>query len=67
MITTTPRRVAVLRRILAEATTVQTTNSTCANQAHLPPRPSHGRIDLVRLDPAASARSSLVPAAYSEY
>ena len=36
MITTTPRRLAVLRRILAEATTVQTTDSTFANQAHLP-------------------------------
>ena len=31
MITTTPRRVAVLRRILAEATTVQTTETTFAN------------------------------------
>jgi hypothetical protein len=29
--------------------------------------PCHGRIDLVRVDPAASARSSLGPAAYSEY
>ena len=29
--------------------------------------PCHGRIDQVRLDPAASARSSLGPAAYSEY
>ena len=37
MITTTPRRLAVLRRILSEATTVQTTDSTYANQAHLPP------------------------------
>jgi phage terminase large subunit-like protein len=37
MITTTPRRLAVLRRILTEATTVQTTDSTYANQAHLPP------------------------------
>ena len=36
LITTTPRRVAVLRRILAEATTVQTTETTFANQAHLP-------------------------------
>jgi phage terminase large subunit-like protein len=36
LITTTPRRLAVLRRILAEATTVQTTDSTFANQAHLP-------------------------------
>ena len=36
LITTTPRRVAVLRRILAEATTVQTTDTTYANQAHLP-------------------------------
>ena len=37
MITTTPRRLAVLHRILAETTTVQTTDSTYANQAHLPP------------------------------
>ena len=29
--------------------------------------PCRGRIDQVRLDPAASARSSLGPAAYSEY
>ena len=29
--------------------------------------PCHGKIDLVRVDPAASARSSLGPAAYSEY
>ena len=29
--------------------------------------PCRGRIDMVRLDPAASARSSLGPAAYSEY
>ena len=29
--------------------------------------PCRGKIDLVRLDPAASARSSLGPAAYSEY
>jgi hypothetical protein len=36
LITTTPRRVAVLRRILAEASTVQTTDTTYANQAHLP-------------------------------
>jgi Terminase large subunit, T4likevirus-type, N-terminal len=36
MITTTPRRVAVLRRILAERSTVQTTDNTFANQAHLP-------------------------------
>ena len=36
LITTTPRRVAVLKRILAEATTVQTTDTTYANQAHLP-------------------------------
>jgi hypothetical protein len=36
LITTTPRRVAVLRRILTEATTVQTTDTTYANQAHLP-------------------------------
>jgi hypothetical protein len=38
LITTTPRRVAVLKRILAEATTVQTTDTTFANQAHLPPQ-----------------------------
>ena len=37
MITTTARRLAVLKRILAEATTVQTTDSTYANQPHLPP------------------------------
>ncbi len=36
LITTTPRRVAVLRRILGERTTVQTTDTTYANQAHLP-------------------------------
>jgi len=36
LITTTPRRLSVLRRILAEATTVQTTDTTYANQAHLP-------------------------------
>jgi len=29
--------------------------------------PCRGKIDLVRLDPAATARSSLGPAAYSEY
>ena len=29
--------------------------------------PCRGRIDLVRVDPAATARSSLGPAAYSEY
>jgi hypothetical protein len=38
LITTTPRRVAVLRRILREATTVQTTDTTYANKAHLPPQ-----------------------------
>jgi phage terminase large subunit-like protein len=36
LITTTPRRLAVLRRILTEATTVQTTDTTYANKAHLP-------------------------------
>src|SRR5271166_628463 len=36
LITTTPRRVDVLKRILAEATTVKTTDSTYANQAQLP-------------------------------
>jgi phage terminase large subunit-like protein len=38
LITTTPRRLAVLRRILAEPTTVRTTDTTYANQAHLPPQ-----------------------------
>jgi hypothetical protein len=37
LITTTARRLAVLRRILAEATTAQTTDTTYANQANLPP------------------------------
>jgi hypothetical protein len=37
LITTTPRRLAVLRRILVEPTTVQTTDTTYANRAHLPP------------------------------
>ena len=37
LITTTPRRLAVLKRILTEPMTVQTTDSTFANQAHLPP------------------------------
>ncbi len=36
LITTTPRRLGVLRRILVEATTVRTTDTTYANQAHLP-------------------------------
>src|SRR6202453_3057605 len=36
LITTTPRRHVVLKRILAEQTTVQTTDTTYANQAHLP-------------------------------
>jgi hypothetical protein len=36
LITTTPRRIAVLRRILAEPTTVQTSDTTYANQPHLP-------------------------------
>jgi len=36
LITTTPRRLAVLRRILTEATTVQTTDTTYANEGHLP-------------------------------
>jgi hypothetical protein len=38
LITTTPRRVEVLKRILAEATTVSTTDTTFANAAHLPPQ-----------------------------
>jgi len=29
--------------------------------------PCHGRVDLVRLDPAATARSGTGPAAYGEY
>jgi hypothetical protein len=37
LITTTPRRVAVLKRVLAEASTVQTSDATYANQANLPP------------------------------
>ncbi len=37
MITTTPRRVAVLKRILGETTTVQTSDTTYANQSHLSP------------------------------
>jgi phage terminase large subunit-like protein len=37
LITTTPRRVAVLKRILAEPTTVRTSDTTYANQAQLPP------------------------------
>jgi hypothetical protein len=37
LITTTPRRIAVLRRILAEPATVQTSDTTYANRAHLPP------------------------------
>ncbi len=35
LITTTPRRVEVLKRILAEETTVRTTDTTYANTAHL--------------------------------
>jgi hypothetical protein len=37
MVTTTPRRVAVLRRIVDEPATVRTTDPTYANQAHLAP------------------------------
>jgi len=37
LITTTPRRVPVLKRIVGEATTARTTDTTYANQAHLPP------------------------------
>jgi hypothetical protein len=36
MITTTPRRVAVLKKVLAQTTTVQTTETTFANAANLP-------------------------------
>jgi hypothetical protein len=45
----------------------------CARKTPAPSRswpinsPCLGRLDQVRLDPAASARSSLGPAAYSEY
>jgi hypothetical protein len=35
LITTTPRRLTVLKRILAEPSTVRTTDTTYANQAHL--------------------------------
>jgi hypothetical protein len=38
LITTTPRRVAVLRRIVGEASTVRTTDTTYANEAHLHPQ-----------------------------
>jgi hypothetical protein len=37
LITTTPRRVAGLRRILAEPTTVRTSDTTYANKSQLPP------------------------------
>jgi hypothetical protein len=37
LITTTPRRLAVLKRILGEPATVRTSDTTYANQAHLPP------------------------------
>jgi hypothetical protein len=37
MVTTTPRRVPVLQRILSEKTTVKTTESTYANKVHLAP------------------------------
>jgi hypothetical protein len=36
LITTTPRRLAVLKRILVEPATVQTTDTTYANKANLP-------------------------------
>ena len=36
MVTTTPRRVSVLRRILSEAATVRTGDTTYANKSHLP-------------------------------
>jgi hypothetical protein len=36
LVTTTPRRLAVLKRILEEPTTVKTTDTTYANQAQLP-------------------------------
>ena len=42
LITTTPRRVAVLKEILAEATTVRTTDTTYANQC-ISPRHSSAR------------------------
>jgi hypothetical protein len=37
LITTTPRRLTVLKRIIAEPATVQTTDTTYANRSHLPP------------------------------
>jgi len=37
LITTTPRRLPILKRILGEPTTARTTDTTYANQAHLPP------------------------------
>ena len=37
LITTTPRRVPILKRIIAESTTTRTSDTTFANQAHLPP------------------------------
>jgi len=37
LVTTTPRRVTVLKRICGETTTAKTTETTYANQAHLPP------------------------------
>ena len=58
MITTTPRRVAVLRRILAEATTVRTTDTTYANQAHLPPRVSRVRSSACMRIPGWAGRRS---------
>jgi hypothetical protein len=36
LITTTPRPIAVLKRVLSEPTTVSTTETTFANKAHLP-------------------------------
>ena len=36
LITTTPRRVQILREIVAKPTTARTTDATYANQAHLP-------------------------------
>ncbi len=46
---------------------VVSVNNARAIKAHADELPCHGRIEVVRLDPAATARSSLGPAAYGEY
>ena len=49
------------------AVDVVSENNAVAIKEQAKELPCRGRIDLVRLDPAASARSSLGPAAYGEY